>query len=57
MLDGLLKTPEKFERHNKMYATFISTSYFLLSSEFIMTQIICFDSNEDNVWIRCGIYR
>ena len=24
MLDGLLKSPEKFERHNKTYATLIS---------------------------------
>ena len=52
MLYGLLKTPEKFEEHNKMCATLNSSSSCLL---IIMTQVICLNSNEDNVRIRCGI--
>jgi hypothetical protein len=52
MLYGLLKSPEKFEEHNKMYATLNSSSSCLL---IIMTQVICLFSNEDDVRIRCGI--
>ena len=52
MLYGLLKSPEKFQEHNKMCATLNSSSSCFL---IIMTQVICRNSNEDNVWIRCGI--
>ena len=49
MLDGLLKSPEKFERHYKMYATLIS---FSSSCRLItMMKVVCLDSNENNVWI------
>jgi hypothetical protein len=51
MLYGLLKSPEKFQEHNKMWATLNSSSSCLL----IMTQVICLNSNEDDVRIRCGI--
>jgi len=49
MLDGLLKSPEKFEDHNKMYVTLIRLYFSCLL--IIMTQVICFNSDEDNVWI------
>ena len=54
MLYGLLKTPEKFEEHQKMCATLNSGSSCLL---IIMMQVICLNSNEDDVWIRCAISR
>jgi cytochrome P450 len=52
MLYGLLKSPEKFEEHNKMYGTLNSSSSCLL---IIVTQVICLNSNEDDVRIRCRI--
>ena len=52
MLYGLLKSPEKFQEHNKMCATSNSSSSRLL---IIMTQDICRNSNEGDVRIRCGI--
>jgi len=47
MLYGLLKNPEKFEEHNKMYATLNSSSYLLI----FVTQVVCLGSNEDDVRI------
>ena len=54
MLDGLLKTPEKFDYHNKMYVyQFGAGSSCLLIH---IPQVIYFNSNENDVRIRSGIY-
>jgi len=52
MLYGLLKSPEKFQEHNKMCAALNSSSSCPL---IIMTQVICLNSHEGDVRIRCGI--
>ena len=54
MLDGLLKSPEKFEHHNKMCAMLTSSPSCSLIT---VTQVIYLNSNENDVRIRCGIYR
>jgi cytochrome P450 len=48
MLDGLLKSPENFEHHNKMYALLTFSPSTLL---IFITQVIHLSSNENDVWI------